>query len=137
VRDAQVVHLDALAAERHRMAVGEGDRRQVDVVQRTAGQLGAVQHAVLVGVDVAKLVGGGAGRFAAVHQPVLVRVELGFGGRQWRVARRQGDLGQHVPVPHELRRVREHDAARGVVPVVVRVEHVPDRHLVAGRDLGL
>ena len=37
----------------------------------------------------------------------------------------------------ELGRVGEDDAARGVIPVAVRVEHVADRHLEPRRDLRL
>ena len=37
----------------------------------------------------------------------------------------------------ELRRVREYDTARGVVPVAVGIENVADRHFEARRELRL
>ena len=76
-----------------------------------------------------------AGGFGALDQPVAVGVHLHGVGGERRIAGRRRQRRQHVAMADELRRVGEHHAARGVIPVAMRVEHVADRHLEPRREL--
>ena len=135
MRDPQIGHRHALAAERDGVAIGVGDGRRMHVAHRAARDLAAADHVIAVVVEHREAFGVGARGLTALDEAVLVHVHLHGVSRERRIAGRRRERRQHVAVADELRGVREHHTARRVVPVAMGVEDVADRHLEPRRDL--
>ena len=117
MRGAEVGHRHPLSAERDRVLVGVGRRREVDVADGAASDFGAADDLVAVVVEEREALGDAAGRFGALDEAVAIGIHLHRVRRQRRIAGRRRQRREHVAMADELRRVGPDDAARGVIPV--------------------